>query len=207
MTTREQDNALALLSTIYPERVRVEPLTTGAVLATGYRHGQPDQTYWVAQDGQHAPALLPHDRKDTMPATYTRDADPAQNPDPLTFDCMSAAGKAICDAALGAGLIARGTFEEVTQILGVKLSPSPELHGAGSGVLEVDYADGQTRTFDVAPDGAITARLRAFIVTETEQFRVMAESREDALELLTDQGTDADGCDYIGTVARDAEPA
>lgn len=93
-----------------------------------------------------------------MSVTYTRSDLPEENPIPLTFDVLSAVGRAIQDAALkGASPLTRGP-----DIMGTKLSPNPELFGAGCGVLEVDYQDGRTLTFDVDSLGQIEARKYAY---------------------------------------------
>src|SRR6185436_5515323 len=99
------------------------------------------------------------------------------------------AGNALADAARGMGPLARANphrcnapHDTVLPVMGAKLSPSPEIVGAGSGVLEVDYADGQTRTFDIGWDGSIKARRYAYafaMVVETDH--ELSEDERDAM--------------------------
>lgn len=95
-----------------------------------------------------------------MTVTYTHDhADPNNNPAAPSFDALSAAGVALADGALKAGPLA-----SPHDIMGARLSPSPELHGQTAAVLEIDYADGSTRTWDIDAAGTLTPRRYAFAV-------------------------------------------
>lgn len=112
-----------------------------------------------------------------MTATYTRSDDPDQNPAPVTFDALSSVGVALERAAgKSEAVLSRGP-----DIMGVKLSPSPEMQGAGWAVLEVDYEDGKTLTFDVDPMGKIEPRKYAYasaLVFETDH-----QLSEDEIEM------------------------
>lgn len=94
-----------------------------------------------------------------MTVTYRHDAqDPDNNPTAPSFDVLARVSTAIEMAALKQG----GPLTRTPDIMGFKLSPSPELHGAKCAVLEVDYEDGQTLTFDVDFDGSIEQRKYAY---------------------------------------------
>lgn len=116
-----------------------------------------------------------------MSVTYEHDYGtapdcPPMNPNPLAHDALVAVSNALALAAIGRGPLVRweqGT-DHLAEIMGAKLSPSPELHGAGAGVLEIDYQDGTTRTFDVSSTGDIERRRYAYAVAaviETDEPR------------------------------------
>jgi hypothetical protein len=115
-----------------------------------------------------------------MTVTYHHNAAGIDNPHPLTHDALASVGTALEAAARGDGPLTRAieghpnnaNVGNPIQIMGAKLSPSPELHGAGAGTLEVDYQDGTTRTFDVDAMGALTPRKYAYamaVVIETDE--------------------------------------
>jgi hypothetical protein len=110
-----------------------------------------------------------------MTVTYHHDHHNAeQNPSPLSHDALAAVGTALEAAARGDGPLTRARSDWGRAIMGSKLSPSPELHGHGAGTLEVDYADGTTRTFDVSMLGEIEPRRYAYAlaaVIETDEPR------------------------------------
>lgn len=116
------------------------------------------------------------------PFPAPRETEPA----PLSFDALSAAGAALADAALkGASPLTRDA-----DITTAYLSPSPELHGAGAGELQVGYSDGITTRFDVTYDGNIIERRAAVafvFVLEAAESEVKATfAHDNAAEALTD---------------------
>jgi hypothetical protein len=119
-----------------------------------------------------------------MTVTYEHSDMKEHNPIPPSFDVLSAVGKAIEDAALkGASPLTRGP-----DIMGIKLSPSPEIFGAQCGVLEVDYSDGKTLTFDVDVQGEIVPRKYAYAyaaVLETDE-QLSEEQMETVLSFIGD---------------------
>jgi hypothetical protein len=125
-----------------------------------------------------------------MTVTYQHNADPSMdNPAPLTHDALASAGNALAEASEGRGPLTRDDARTAAplQIMGSTLSPSPEPFGAGAGVLEVDYADGTTRPFDVGADGAIAPRRYAYafaLVFETNR-PLTEEERGEAIDEYT----------------------
>ncbi len=80
------------------------------------------------------------------------------------------------------------TTDPVLPITGAKISPSPELNGAGGGILEVDYQDGSTRTWDVSPLGELEPRRYAYA------FAMVVETDHELSE--EERGAMIDGVDF-----------
>lgn len=121
-----------------------------------------------------------------MTITYTHDhADQENNPNPPSLSVIEAVAQAIDFGSRKAG----GPLTRTADIMGFKLSPSPELHGAGYAVLEVDYSDGKTLTFDVNGVGGIEPRKYAYAfaaVLETTEPLSEDDGMDNALSFISD---------------------
>lgn len=110
-----------------------------------------------------------------MSVTYHHDPRGRLNPHPLTCEALGRPGVEIERASIGQGPLA-GPVD----IMGFKLSPS--LKHAGAGVLEIDYADGSTLTFDVDAQGNIEPHRFAYAAAVVfESVAPLSEAQIDTL--------------------------
>lgn len=91
-----------------------------------------------------------------MTVTYHHSANAEHNPAPPSSDAIATTGRRLMEACFTDN---PSEFSRAdVSIMGYRLSPSPELGGEGCAVLDVDYIDGKTRTFDVDHTGDVVER-------------------------------------------------